>query len=208
MAVIKPKVGPYARIDTTNTPLSEGTMYFTYDEDGAYVDIRDEESTLFRSRLGESKFLYYGTCSTVAAAQNKVVTCNAFNLVTGARIAILFDNANSAETPMLNVNGTGSIAIIRDNDELTDYNEAVANEETPELAITWEANSLMIFVYTGSFWQLVGGVTENAKNKITSITSSSTDMQYPSGKAVYDLVSSYKGAYTWGQIKYGPSYSA
>ena len=43
--------------------------------------------------------------------------------------------------------------------------------------------------------------SEDAQNKVTSISSSSTDTQYPSAKAVYTLFENTRGGWTYEQVK-------
>lgn len=52
----------------------------------------------------------FGTCSTAAgtAAKTVSITTGTFALVEGARVTVKFSNANTADTPMLNVNSTGA----------------------------------------------------------------------------------------------------
>ena len=47
---------------------------------------------------------YFGTCSTAAATQIKVVSCAGFELKTGSRIAVQFTYSNTASQPKQNVN--------------------------------------------------------------------------------------------------------
>ena len=42
--------------------------------------------------------------------------------------------------------------------------------------------------YANSYWTRSGIVPENVSNKVTSLSSSSTDTQYPSAKCVYDII--------------------
>lgn len=57
---------------------------------------------------------YFGTCSTAAATQIKVVSCAGFELKIGSRIAVQFTYSNTASQPKLNVNGTGDKFICGD----------------------------------------------------------------------------------------------
>ena len=86
---------------------------------------------------------WYGTCSTEAASATKAVVCDGFELKTGTRLAVKFATANTANAPMLNVNGTGGMA--------TWYNNAVSSSSNP---IRWGANATLNFVYDGSVWVL------------------------------------------------------
>jgi len=50
----------------------------------------------------------YLTCSTAADTAAKTVDCSGFELEAGAKITVKFTNANSANSPTMNVNGTGA----------------------------------------------------------------------------------------------------
>lgn len=50
----------------------------------------------------------YGTCITDAGNPYKSITLDGFKLVTGAKITVIFSNANTADAITLNVNGTGA----------------------------------------------------------------------------------------------------
>ena len=91
---------------------------------------------------GSSSITHYGTCSTAAATAVKVVQCDGFKLVTGARIAVKFSNANTAASPTLNVNGTGAKRLCKHG---TFY---VGND--------WHDDEVVEFVYDGTQYQMVG----------------------------------------------------
>ena len=57
-----------------------------------------------------------------------------------------FTNANSKANPTLNVNGTGAIAIRR-------YGTTAPSTSR---ASSWNAGSVVAFIYDGSVWQMVG----------------------------------------------------
>ena len=52
----------------------------------------------------------FGVCETAAGTAAKVVTVTsgAFSLSPGLRLSVKFNNANTADTPTLNVNSTGA----------------------------------------------------------------------------------------------------
>ena len=53
--------------------------------------------------------LNFGICSTASNTAAKVVdTQGSFNLIDGSKILVLFNNSNTANSPTLNVNGTGA----------------------------------------------------------------------------------------------------
>ena len=98
----------------------------------------------------KSRTLHYGTCYTESSIADKIVECIGFvedeeskELYTGAAISVEFIYENSADSPTLNVNGTGAKPIYAYNDVLTstsDYN--------------WNANSVVTFVYDGTYWKV------------------------------------------------------
>lgn len=111
---------------------------------------------------------YFGTCSTAAATQVKVVSCPGFELKTGSRIAVQFTYGNSASQPKLNVNGTGDKFICS-----TDGMSVIAD--------IWRDKETVDFVYDGSWWIAIGclyattayyGLTKLS----SSISSSSTTL--------------------------------
>lgn len=90
---------------------------------------------------------FYGTSATASATSTKVVVCTAFpssSLIVGTRISILFNYANTASAPTLNVNGTGSYAI---------YLNGVAGGK-------WNAGQTIDFIFTGSSWSQVNSFSE------------------------------------------------
>lgn len=87
---------------------------------------------------GSSSIIHYGTCSTAAATAAKVVQCDGFKLVTGARIAVKFTykNTYAASPVQLNVNGTGA-----------KYARMYDDQHS---VIMWEAGAIVEFIYDGS----------------------------------------------------------
>lgn len=98
-----------------------------------------------KSELGS---LFYGTCSTAAATQAKVVTCPTFtsaNLVAGTVINVTFTNAQTYNgAPTLNVNSTGAKNIRRNSG-----NNAARYE--------WYTGETVQFMYDGTYWIMVNG---------------------------------------------------
>lgn len=88
---------------------------------------------------------YFGICDTAADTAAKVVTCDEFKLKKGVLIAVQFTNANTASSPSMNVNGTGTIAICG----VSGY------YVQPEM---WTNNQMVHFVYNGSWWISLDGV--------------------------------------------------
>lgn len=89
--------------------------------------------------------MWYGTCSTIADSMAKIVSCPGFTLVTGATIAVKFDNANTyTGATYLDVNSTGSKRI-----------RSTANS-TAAVNGLWNAGEVVTFVYDGSSWIITG----------------------------------------------------
>lgn len=86
---------------------------------------------------------YFGTCSTAAATQIKVVSCAGFELKTGSRIAVQFTYSNTANQPKLNVNGTGDKFIC-------------GIDGTSVIAGIWREKEAIDFVYDGTWWIALG----------------------------------------------------
>ena len=123
---------------------------------------------------------YYGTCSTAAATVAKVVTCSGFVLETGATIVVKFTNYNTGSSATLNVNSTGAKSIKM-------YGTTATN------TYMWRSGEAVLFVYDGSYWQMVGmgtatttyyGLTKLSSS--TSSTSTTVAATASAVKAAYD----------------------
>ena len=87
---------------------------------------------------------YYGTSSTAAGTAAKVVTCAGFVLAAGAAVHVDSSTANTVTSGMtLNVNSTGAKDVYR-------------KGSTSGLP-AWAANSMLTFVYDGTYWRFAGG---------------------------------------------------
>lgn len=108
------------------------------------------ESGYFSCGLKQKGIYFYGTCSTGRSTARKV--CNdvdqTFQLYTGVLLYVKFTNANGKANPTLNVNGTGAIAIRR-------YGTTAPSTSR---ASSWNAGSVVAFIYDGSVWQMVGWI--------------------------------------------------
>lgn len=103
----------------------------------------------------------FGTCSTAAGTAAKAVsiTSGTFNLEAGARVSVKFSNANTANTPTLNVNSKGAKNIFHRGAQIT----SGANKAL--LAGTVE------FVYDGTQWHLLGNYYDTTSIPAGNITS-------------------------------------
>lgn len=87
----------------------------------------------------------YGLCTSAAGASTKVVTCPGFVLKEGATITVLFSNYQGYDGIVyMNVNGTGSKQI-RSHSGYS-FNSLSA----------WETGEAITFIYSGSYWIMVG----------------------------------------------------
>lgn len=162
VALRKKKVG-------INTPTPDSALHVV--GDGHFEGNVRIEGTLTPDNLdydfGVPPF-YYGTCATAAATVAKVVTCSGFVLETGATIAVKFTYYNTGASPTLNVNSTGAIAIKQ-------YGSTEAS------TYMWRSGEVVLFVYNGSYWELISKSTATTTyyglTKLSSsVTSTSTTL--------------------------------
>lgn len=118
---------------------------------------------------------YFGTCSTAAATQIKVVSCAGFELKTGSRIAVQFTYSNTASQPKLNVNGTGDKCIC-------------GIDGTSVITGIWREKETIDFVYDGSWWIALGCLyattSEYGLTKLSSSTASTSTTLAATASAV------------------------
>lgn len=107
---------------------------------------------------GSTARSHYGVCSTGGVTAAKTVSITGFTLVTGARVMVRFNYYNSATNPTLNVSGTGAKAI---------YYKNVA---IPAAYI--KGNSLLELVYDGTYWRVVGELTQSQVDSLETRVSS------------------------------------
>ena len=162
VALRKKKVG-------INTPTPDSALHVV--GDGHFEGNVRIEGTLTPDNIdydfGIPPF-YYGTCTTAAATVAKVVTCSGFVLETGATIAVKFTYYNTGASPTLNVNSTGAIAIKQ-------YGSTAAS------TYMWRSGEVVLFVYNGSYWELISKSTATTTyyglTKLSSsVTSTSTTL--------------------------------
>lgn len=132
----------------------------------AYLDKTGLE--YYHSKIKDNLKSYYGTCTTSASTQAKVVTCSGFKLETGAKISVKFTNAQTYNgTATLNVNSTGAKNITR-----------VGTTTTTRYY--WSAGEVIDFVYDGTNYIMEGkgtatttyyGVTKLATSAVSTSTS-------------------------------------
>lgn len=113
----------------------------------------------------------YGACTTAAATAAKTVsvTTGTFSLEAGARIAVKFNNANTANSPTLNVNSTGAKNIFHKGAQITSGgNKAL-------LA------GICDFIYDGTQWHLVGNYIDTDNNTTYGLSISGHTVSLVSG---------------------------
>lgn len=118
--------------------------------DGTWAAV-DEANRLATSRSidgvefdGSESITHYGECDTGSNEVVKAVICTWFQPVTGARIAVKFNNNNLASDPQLNVNGTGPKPI------------HYRGSAIPSSYLA--KNRLYEFIYNGTQYDLVGDI--------------------------------------------------
>ena len=112
---------------------------------------------------GTANRVNYGTCSTAAATQAKIVSCTGFSLTTGSEITVKFTVTNTASNPTLNVNGTGNKAIKYRGSNIT--------------AGYLAANRTYTFRYDGTNYDLVGDINTDT-NTDTNVSQLNTTANY------------------------------
>ena len=103
---------------------------------------------------GSANVVHFGICNTAAATAEKTVSLTGFVLTEGARIAVRFTNANTASSPMLNVNNTGA--------KYLNYTQGQYAPSTQ-----WIAGDIIEFVYYNGQWIML---TANARKLATART--------------------------------------
>lgn len=98
---------------------------------------------------------WYGTCSTAATANIKVVVCDGFVLKKGVLILVRFSAANTysgSADIMLNVNSTG--------------NKAIYLGQTPgnSTNLKWDAATDILFMYNGTNWLYISSMTAPSRS--------------------------------------------
>ena len=126
-----------AKTCTVKLPTNDGTA----DKADKLTTARTVDGVKFD---GSANIHHYGTCSTAAGTAAKTVTLNNFVLATGAIVCVRFTVTNTASSPTLNVNRTGAKAIR--------YRNAAIS------ASYLAANRTYLFVYDGTYYQLIGDI--------------------------------------------------
>lgn len=176
MANVTFRRGVEANLPTSGMAV-DGCVYQSTDTGNMYVG--SSQGTL----IPVNRSPYYGTCTTQASTNAKVVTLDVdndnFTMKAGVMISVLFSNANTAASPTLNVNNKGAVAIM-------EY--GTTNVSASPRA--WEAGEVVSFVHNGTYWMTVGrkiqsdwNQTNSAaydfiKNKPTNVSAFTNDAGY------------------------------
>ena len=129
----------------------------------------------------------FGTCSTEAATASKTVsiTDGTFSLEAGARVSVKFSNANTADTPTLNVSNSGAKYIFHKGAKIT----------------TGENKALLAgccdFIYDGTQWHLIGNyIDTNTTYSSKNAASGGTDVSLVTTGEKYTWNSKAAGTHT------------
>ena len=126
----------------------------------------------------------FGTCSTAAATAAKTVsiTDGTFSLEAGARVSVKFSNANTADTPTLNVANKGAKNIFHKGAKITTgVNKAL-------LA------GVCDFIYDGTQWHLIGNYIDT-NTTYSAATQSSAGLMSADDKTKLDNLEKYTKEY-------------
>lgn len=136
-----------------SSPAFEGNtaICFRYNSNSSRYEIMQDKYVYTIDGLkltgnSASTISHYGTCSTAGSTQIKTVSNTAYvSLAAGNFIIVKFSETNTHATPKLKVN-TAQDKFIRFNG---------ATLEDPEVL---QANGTYMFVYDGTYWELIGGM--------------------------------------------------
>lgn len=146
---VQPTLVSGTNIKTINGNSLLGSGNITI-EAGSDIDVDTELSTTSTNPVQNkvitnalpdaSQLSYYGTCSTTADTQVKVVVCEEFTLKTGVSIRVKFTNAQTYNgMSSLNVNSTGDIKV-------------KSNGTVNAARYCWVAGEVVSFTYDGANW--------------------------------------------------------
>lgn len=94
---------------------------------------------------------WFGTCSTTASTNVKVVVCDNYTPYKGSIIGVLFSNSNTSNAALsLNVNSTGAKSVY--------VGTSTTNGTTNVLK--WGGGSVVYFMYDGSYYRYITSVSQ------------------------------------------------
>lgn len=144
-------------------PLSGGTVTGDLTVNGTIKknDGTAKQTLLADGSLGYHQRIFYGTCASTGATQNKVVVCPEItSLQTSDIVIVNFSYGNTHATPRLNVNSLGAKGISVNK---TKFNNA-------NISSLINVASIYMFIYNGSTFELL-----NANGIYDTVVSGSGD---------------------------------
>lgn len=119
---------------------------------------------------GSADIVHYAICETAADVAEKIIDIPNFVLKKGSTIQVRFENGNTAQSPTLNVNGTGAAAIYY---TYEDDSGNIGFSSAIKISAPIKKGHIYHFVYDGSSkyykWLMVNPLnTENYKTSFTS----------------------------------------
>lgn len=116
----------------------------------------------------------FGTCTTAAGTADKIVSCEGFQLFTGACVSVRFNYENTNASATMNVNGTGAKPI-----------RALMNDVASPVGL-WKAGEVVTLVYGGTNWLVVDGGRGQVDQKRVFYGTSSTGASTSAKTATVD----------------------
>lgn len=135
-----------SKIKKTSVTFDGSTTTQALTKKGSFESFLQSHQTIKQDGVTGATVNRFGTCSTAAATAAKTVsiTSGTFNLEAGARVSVKFTNANTANTPTLNVNSKGAKNIFHKGAQIT----TGSNKSLLAGAVD--------FIYDGTQWHLIG----------------------------------------------------
>lgn len=179
----------------SNASIRENANYYSGIAISSAIGLQktgDANSTYANYSFGNS----YGICTTVEETLAKTSAISNYILTQGAVTTIYFENAVPASST-LNVNTRGAKPIYYKNEPIT--NNIIKAGDTATFRYTSDvlsSGAYMLVALDRDFNDFVvakalndlESTKEDLEHKVTSLTPFSTDIQYPSAKAVYDHI--------------------
>ena len=154
-------------------------------------------------------YTWYGTCDTSASTAAKVVTAPNYVLTKGSMVVVNFTTSNTANSPTLNVNGTGAKSIY--------YHGDLVSQTNP---LIFTSQAILTFMYDGYGYQYVSAdnfihtasisiVTSDWNNNtatksIAAVQDNSKVIITPAPSSMANYVSAgiYCSAQSWGTLTF------
>ena len=115
---------------------------------------------------------FYGTCATAAGTAlkeviiNEINTTEALSFINGMTLTVKFTNANTHATPTMTLfNNSGTAAAPTKGSTTLLANKQIMRYGTTKpgnsAAASWQAGSVVTFVYDGTYWQITNWLNNN-----------------------------------------------